>query len=98
MSLTKILSAKNMDESDGSDEQEIDRMMMLLETFGNRLDKIETEQSISSPVPAPPTRTESIFAGPSKPRKGFDNVIPGCGTDAASWKRDEKKRCTCHAK
>ena len=38
--------------------------MMLLETLGNPLDKIETERSVGSPVPAPPAQAESLFAGP----------------------------------
>ncbi|CCI10095.1 unnamed protein product [Albugo candida] len=53
-----------MEESDGSDESKMDRMMMLLMTLGNRLDKIETERSVGSPVSAPPARAESLFAGP----------------------------------
>ena len=65
----KIPPAKTMEESDGSDESKMVRMMLLLETLGNRLDKIENERSVGSPVPPPPARTGSVFAGPRKQGK-----------------------------
>nr|CCA27391.1 AlNc14C521G12036 [Albugo laibachii Nc14] len=63
MSPTKISSAKTREESDRADESKMDRMMMLLEMLGNRVDKIETERSAGSPTAEPPVQVESVFTG-----------------------------------
>ncbi|CCI10740.1 unnamed protein product [Albugo candida] len=76
MSPTKIPAAKTMEESDGSDESKMDRMMLLLEKLGIRLDKIETERSVGSPVPVPPMRAESLFAGPRNQGHGLTMSSP----------------------
>ena len=60
-----------MKESDGSDESKMDRMILLLEMLGNRLDKIKTERSVGYPVPPPPARKGSVLAGPSNQGQGL---------------------------
>nr|CCA18060.1 AlNc14C44G3619 [Albugo laibachii Nc14] len=79
MSPNKIPSANTKEESDGADESKMDQMTMLLEMLENRLDKIETERSVGSPIPEPPAQGESVFTGENE---------QGQGLIMTSWMRD----------
>lgn len=47
MSPTKIQQAKTMEKCSRPDDSHMYRMMLMLETLGNQLGKVETEQSVA---------------------------------------------------